>query len=476
MHAIARCAAGLLRGAWLAFLIGLAPPGVALGAARSDTKSAPACVSATEIVELARSLASASGDSDSYPAVAGLLFGNKADASQGLTAYEENRSFVYALGSPSPRWVVRRVVILKPSTLVIEDQTLAGSDSDSMLCLESKSKPEVSGRRVHIAVGDRQLVWETLAPREPNYHTSHQPSGGLASEKYVMQSVAPGVTRLLHVLYVNSGRGQASSSPRSELSQEVDDWKLRVSTGNRVFRLTLPPPGVGPGEITISDTKGITLTAHRPLPLGILPHGLEGIRLLDRWDADYRGQTPPAWDIGRPADELQRIVKEGIVHACRVVDLGCGSGTDAIFLARQGFDVTAIDISPTALSQAEEKARKAGVSVRWVLADVLALPHLESFDFIYDRGCYHNVRDQSLTAYIEAVRRLSHPGTKFLLVSARRDETAAADAPGVTEEELRFDFHSLFDIESLREIKLETNRTSVSPPGWSAFMLRNTDP
>jgi len=404
-----------------------------------------------------------------------MLFGKKADASQGLTAYEENRSFVYALGSPSPH-LVRRVVIVKPSTLVIEDETLAESENDNVLCLDSESKPEVSGRRVHIDVGDRQLVWETLAPRESNYHISHQPPDGPAPEKYVMQLIAPGVTRFLHVLCVNSRSGQASWSPHFELSQEASDWRLRVSTGNRVFRLTLPSPVVSPGEIAISDTKGKTLMARRPLPSGILPHGLEGIRLLDRWDADYRGQTPPVWDIGRPADELQRIVREGIVHACRVVDLGCGSGTDAIYLASQGFDVTAIDISPTALGQAEEKARKAGVSVRWVLADVLAPPHLESFDFIYDRGCYHNVRDQSLTAYIETVRRLSHPGTKFLLLSARRDETAAADAPGVTEEELRFDFHSLFDVESLREIKLETNRTSVSPPGWSAFMLRNTDP
>ncbi|HEV2494063.1 MAG TPA: class I SAM-dependent methyltransferase [Terriglobia bacterium] len=478
MHAISRCGAGLLPGALLAIMIGSAPSAVALGETPSEARLPRACLSATQIVKLTRSLSSASGDSDSYGAAVALLLGNAPQSAQGLIAFEENRSFVYALGAVSSH-LVRRLVILKPATFVIEDQTLSGSEGDTGSCLYSEGKPEITGRRVRIAAGDRHLFWETLAPRESTYQTRQQSSDEPESGKYVLQSIAhggPSSTRSLHVLYVSSGGGQGTPLSHPKLDQEPSYWTLMVSPGNRVFRLTLPAPVDGAGEIAISSAAGKALVVKRPFPSGILPHGLEGNRLLDRWDADYRGQSPPAWDIGRPADELQRIVKEGIVRACRVVDLGCGSGTDAIFLARHGFDVTAIDISPTALSQAEEKARKAGVSVRWVLADVLTLPHLEPFDFIYDRGCYHNVRDQNLAGYIETVRRLSHPGTKFLLLSARRDEQAAADSPGVTEEELRFDFHSLFDVESLREIKLETNRTSVSPPGWSALMLRNASP
>ena len=480
MHATSGCSAGRLAGALLAIIIaGLAPGTVARGETRLAVKRSEPCLSASQIVDLASSLASPSDDSDSYPAAVRLLLGNTASQStQGLDAFEENRSFVYALGRRSLH-SVRRLVILKPSTLVVEDQILPGSEGDAGPCLYSASRPEVTGRRVRIAVGNRQLFWETLAPRGSRYHISARATGKPTPEEYLLEPAIQGSqsgSRTLTVLYVNGRRGQATPPPYLDLAQAASQWKLTVSAGKRVFRLMLPPPVDGAGEIAISDAAGKTLMASRPLPLGILPHGPEGNRLLDRWDADYRGQDPPAWDIGRPADELQRIVKEGTVRACRVVDLGCGSGTDAIFLASHGFRVTAIDISPTALRQAAEKARKAGVSVRWVLADVLALPHLEPFDFVYDRGCYHNVRDQNLAGYIEAVRRLSHPGTRFLLLSARRDEQAAADAPGVTEEELRFDFHSLFDVESLREIKLETNRTNVSPPGWSALMLRNTNP
>ena len=98
--------------------------------------------------------------------------------------------------------------------------------------------------------------------------------------------------------------------------------------------------------------------------------------LLEQWDTPYRGRQPPLWDAGRPSSELIKAVEGGTIRPCRVVELGCGSGTDAVYLAGRGFDVTAIDIAPTALSLAQEKARKAGASVRWLLADVLALPAL----------------------------------------------------------------------------------------------------
>ena len=159
------------------------------------------------------------------------------------------------------------------------------------------------------------------------------------------------------------------------------------------------------------------------------------------------------------------------------MDLCCGSGTDAIYLASQGFDVTAVDIAPTALSQAEQKARKAGVSVRWVLADVLAPPNLEPFDFIYDRGCYHVVRDQNLAAYLETLRLFSHPGTWFLLLAARRENQAGVrPSQGVAEEELRYDFLPLFDLEWLRGIRLESNQPGTAPPGWSALLRRKAEP
>ena len=139
--------------------------------------------------------------------------------------------------------------------------------------------------------------------------------------------------------------------------------------------------------------------------------------------------------------------------------------------------MTAIDIAPTALSQAQQKARKMGVSVRWLLADVLAPPRLEPFDFIYDRGCYHVVRDQNLAAYLEMIHRFSHAGSRFLLLAARQNGQAAGNGhSGVTEEELRYDFLPLFEFERLQEIRLESNQPGVGPPGWAAVLRRKFAP
>lgn len=68
---------------------------------------------------------------------------------------------------------------------------------------------------------------------------------------------------------------------------------------------------------------------------------------------------------------------------------------NAVYLAGQGFDVTAIDLAPTALEAGRERAREAGVTVKWIQADVLNPPALAPFDLIFDRGCYHGVRRQS---------------------------------------------------------------------------------
>ena len=466
----------LLRDPLLVILIVLAASCAADGWPGGQGDSPRPCLRAGRISDLAQSLASLPDTGDLYAATIDLAFANSA-GTNGLTAFEENRSFVYALG-PAASYLNRRLIILKPSVFIVDDQTLSGPEGPAATCLYSLASPELAGGRATIVEGKTRLFWETPAPQRVTYRATHQLAGQPEPRNYVVEALKQDHSagnRSLNVFYT-VGTEQTTQATHSELIPQGDYWKLTVSAGGRSFRLTLPPPGAGAGQIAIFTAEGETLVGSRPLPSGILPHGPKGNLLLESWDKDYRGNKPPAWDIGRPSDELQKLVKEGTVRACRAVDLGCGSGTDAIFLASHGFDVTAIDISPTALSQAEEKARKAGVSVRWILADVVAPPNVGSFDFVYDRGCYHNVRDQNLTAYVDTVRRLSHPGTRFLLLSARRAEQASKGSAGVTEEELRYDFLSLFDVEWLREIRLESNEPGVTPPGWSALLIRNAQP
>jgi SAM-dependent methyltransferase len=441
-----------------------------------------------QILDLAKYLAATNGPPDAYNRLVKAAFDAPPGLESKVTAYEENRSFVYAVaemqahfpptgdvaGAPDTcRWL-RRVIILDSSTFIIEDELRTSRPVGfNIVGLLSTAVPTISGRTAHIADASGELSAEILFPRKAAYQIN-----GRESEGSILGTTpwgnAPGA-RSIQILCVGAGPS-ASGQSQSEMTMADGKWSSTIKVGNKLFKLALPPPTAGAGEISIASLDGKTLVANRPFPSGILPHGPEGNRLLELWDSDYRKPEPAYWDIGRPADELQKTVSGGTVARCRVVDMCCGSGTDAIYLASKGFDVTAIDVAPTALGQAMEKAANAKVSVHWVVADILAPPDVKPFDFVYDRGCYHVVRDQNLNAYTETLRRFSHPGTKFLLLASRRNDMFEGGHSGVTEEELRFDFLALFDLQWLREIKLESNKQGEGPPGWSAFLIRNSAP
>lgn len=208
-------------------------------------------------------------------------------------------------------------------------------------------------------------------------------------------------------------------------------------------------------------------------PAGVSASDLNNAKLQERWDAAYRGERAAPWDTGRPSSELARAITSGAVKPGRAVELGCGTGTNAIYLAQQGFRVTAIDIAPNALKMAKEKAEKANVTVKWIQADVLNPPELEPFDFIFDRGCYHGVRRQNAAGYVETVRRLSRPGTKVLIIAGNANETRSGGPPRVREEEIRRDFAEGFEILSLREMRFDTAEGAAKGAlGWAILLER----
>jgi SAM-dependent methyltransferase len=454
----------------------------------SDRALVRPTVDARQLANVAHSL----GAGDSYAPISSLIFGNESSGSA-MTVFEENALFTYAVGkmalpesnsasnkAPSAH-LVRRVIALKPSIIVVDDQvvTVDGASPEGWrLC--SAGVPRVSGRKGEVQEPTGDVSWETLLPATGVVRS--KPSFGgesrcvnLTIETTNRRTSPP--ARFIHVFEIRP-HGAKNMQIESALAIHNDQTRLTVSARNRTFQMALPTPDQGGGTIEISTANHKTVLKNRLFAAGVLPHGPEGTSLLELWDSEYRRSRPPMWDIGRPADELVKVVTEGKVQPGRVVDICCGSGSDAIYLAGKGFDVTGIDIAPTALAQAQRKAAAAGVSVQWLLADVLRPPQLKPFDFIYDRGCYHVVRDQNLPAYLETVRGLSHPGTKLLLLASRVNEHEAnATTSGVTEEEIRNDFLESFDLEWLREVRLESNKEEghADPPGWSALFTRKEE-
>ena len=109
----------------------------------------------------------------------------------------------------------------------------------------------------------------------------------------------------------------------------------------------------------------------------------------------YAGGTAP-WDIGRPQPEMVALEDAGALGA-RVLDVGCGTGENALFLASRGHEVVGIDAVPLAIDAARAKAEERGIEAKFVAGDVLdALPWLEGrpFDAVVDVGFFHALSDE----------------------------------------------------------------------------------
>lgn len=107
------------------------------------------------------------------------------------------------------------------------------------------------------------------------------------------------------------------------------------------------------------------------------------------WDERYNaGETP--WDTGNPDEHLVEFVSYGPANHSRAIDIGCGTGTNALWLAKQGFAVLGIDVSSAAIEKARAKASTTGLGCHFAKVDFLHDTLSEgSFDLVFDRGCFH---------------------------------------------------------------------------------------
>jgi SAM-dependent methyltransferase len=196
---------------------------------------------------------------------------------------------------------------------------------------------------------------------------------------------------------------------------------------------------------------------------------------LARWDDRYLQSDTP-WETGHPSTELQRAVQDETIPRGRAIDLGCGSGANAVWLAQQGFNVVGVDFSPTAIDRARQRATDAGVAVQFHAADVLRLPELgTTFKFFFDRGCYHVLRRSGqATCYVQVVKQLMAPGSQGLVLAGNAREKLVPGPPVVTEEQLRADWSDGFEFRWLREFRFDLNMVDTSRPlGWAAFLRRS---
>lgn len=201
--------------------------------------------------------------------------------------------------------------------------------------------------------------------------------------------------------------------------------------------------------------------------------------MMDRaeWDERYRTGDLP-WDTQRHDELLERVVTEHPVEPCAALELGAGTGTNAIWLAQQGFRVTALDIAPIAINMAVEKASREGVSVEFLTADILAdeIPGVP-FGFVFDRGCFHSFDEPAeRVACAEIVANcLTEDGLWFSLIGSTDGPDRETGPPRRSVRDIAEAVEPLFEILSLEATHFDSDQREP-PRAWACLMRKRTRP
>jgi len=175
------------------------------------------------------------------------------------------------------------------------------------------------------------------------------------------------------------------------------------------------------------------------------------------------------WNNEQPPELLVELIDTGKVMPCRAIDLGCGAGNYAVYLATKGFDVTGVDMSPTAMNFAKQNAKKKGVKCKLLVGDVIEyLSETDgTWDFAYDWGLLHHIFPENRQKYVQGVHRILNTAGKYLSVCFNEKDMAFPGAGkyrktnlGSTvylssETELRNLFQPLFEIIDFRVLEIK---------------------
>ena len=154
------------------------------------------------------------------------------------------------------------------------------------------------------------------------------------------------------------------------------------------------------------------------------------------------------------------------------MDLGCGAGNYAVWLARQGFDVTGMDISSHAIKLANQLATVKGVQCRFVTVDLLGdlAKYQDSFEFAYDWELLHHISPEDRPVYLKNVCHLLRPEGRYFSVCFSEDDRGFGGEGKYrktpigtilyfsSEDELRELFEPLFNIVELKTAEIQGKR------------------
>lgn len=174
------------------------------------------------------------------------------------------------------------------------------------------------------------------------------------------------------------------------------------------------------------------------------------------WDERYRGAAEcRPWDNGAVDAELMRVFADFKAKPTAALEIGCGTGTNAIWLAEQGVSVVATDLAPTAIAEAKTKAETAGVNADFRVHDILQTCPVDggTIDLVFDRGVFHVMSAEQRSTFVEHVAEGMRAGASWLCLAGSADETKPPDKgpPRMKASEIILSVEERFEVVSLNQ-------------------------
>lgn len=184
----------------------------------------------------------------------------------------------------------------------------------------------------------------------------------------------------------------------------------------------------------------------------------------------YRGT--PNWEIGRAQPVFVALEATGEIIG-DVLDVGCGTGENALFLAGQGHEVWGVDSAPRAIEIAREKALERDLPATFLVQDALRLEELgRTFDTVIDSGLFHALSDPERPRFVRSLAAALRPGGTYLMLALSEREPGEHGPRRVTQQEIRAAFGAGWRINWIRDEVFEGLKQSGGYRAWLSSITR----
>jgi len=188
----------------------------------------------------------------------------------------------------------------------------------------------------------------------------------------------------------------------------------------------------------------------------------------------FRSETAP-WDIPGPQPAVVGLEEAGEIQGS-VLDAGCGTGENALYLASRGHEVWGLDFVPVAIERAKGKAKERGLNVHFQVANALKLDRLgRTFDAVLDCGLFHTFPDEERPLYVSGLATVVRPGGSVHILCFSDLEPPGEGPRRVTQAEIREAFRDGWQVTAIREGRFQTTdhpiAKTLSPGGPKAWVV-----